>query len=296
MTWATSDDLVALIDTPDDWEEDAELMATYAGRKDVDALFLRSTSDEGLPAMSIYRLARWDDARIEAHVSNFMAEGPDERKHQSVQEGTIGGAAATIMTSVAISQKYGNKRVVKAFAQLEDRHTWMITCYAAESDAGQHADCDAALGSVRIAPPSFVRNLTTPTPTSAERAARAELTANYVEAGERLSGERSPDITWSDGSNWHDGISHQLPELPLPLRVAPQEGLTCAQWEALNMAVFPESNDYDRSNWWGRSDSGEISALWRENLARAVYGDRYGAMARKFIGPVFTDHCGSRMR
>ena len=130
-----------------------------------------------------------------------------------------------------------------------------------EFDTGQHADCDAAVNSVRIAPPSFVRNLTTPTPTAAERAAMVELSVRYLEAGERLAGERSPDVAWSDGSNWHDGISHQLPELPLPLRVAVEDGLTCAQWEALNIAVFPESNDYDLGNWRQHPESDQISAL-----------------------------------
>ena len=123
-----------------------------------------------------------------------------------------------------------------------------------------------------------------------------ELTAKYLEAGERLSKERSPDVAWSDGSNWHDGISHQLPGLPLPLGVAPQEGLTCAQWETLWIAVFPEGDGYDRSSWRQHPDSDQISTLWTENLARVVYGDDYGAMAREFIGPVFTDHCGSRMQ
>ena len=129
MVWAISDDLVALVDIPEDWEEDAELMAAYAGREDVDALFLRADAASGLPAMSIYRLAKWDDARIEAQVSDFL-EPSDEQKDQHVREGTIGGAEATILTSVALSERYGNERVVRAYVQLEDRHTWMIACSA----------------------------------------------------------------------------------------------------------------------------------------------------------------------
>ena len=172
ITWAISDDLVALMDTPEGWGEDADLMTVYAGRKDVDALFLHADTDtaSGLPAMSIYRLSKWDEARVETQVSEFL-EPSNERKDQHVREGTIGGAAATILTSVSVSQKYGNERVVRAYVQLEDHHTWMIACYAAELDTGQHAECDAAVSSVRIAPPSFVRDLTTPTPTAAERAA-----------------------------------------------------------------------------------------------------------------------------
>ena len=296
VVWAVSDDVIALVDVPENWDEDPELMAAYAGREDVDALFLRASTADGLPAMSIYRLARvMDDAEIETRVSEFM-EPSDERKGQRTSEGEIGGVAVVIMSSVSISEPYGNERVARVFAPLENDHTWMIVCYAVEFDTQQHTDCGAALRSVRIAPESFVRNLTTPTPTVAEAAAKAELARKYTEAGEGLDEARSPDLTWSDGSNWRDGVSHQLPDLPLSLRVGVQEGMTCAQWEALEIAVFPEGESYNRSNWWGHPDSDEIRTLWREELARAVYGGDYGAMAREFIGAVFTDHCGSRMR
>ena len=288
--WQVSGDLVALVDIPGDWEVDAELMAAYAGRQDVDALFLRSAVGDGLPSLSIYRLARMDDSEIAARLSKFL-EPSDERKGQQAQEGEIGAVGAVIMTSVSVSEQYGNERVARVFVHLEDHHTWMIACYALEFDAGQHADCDSALASVRIAPESRAR-----TSTESGPAANAELAAKYTEAGEGLGEARSPDITWSDGSNWRDGVSDRLPDLPLALNVDIQEGMTCTQWEALEMAVFPEGEGYDLSNWTWRSDSDEIATRWKENLARVIWGDGNGAMARKFIGPVFEDHCGSRMQ
>ena len=295
VVWTVSDDLVAFVDVHRDWEEDAELMATYANREDLDALFLRSVADSGLPAMLIYRLPRLDDAKIEANVSEFL-EPSDERKGQHTLDGEIGGVAVVVMASVSVSERCGNERVVRAFAQLEGDYTWMVACYALEFDTGQHADCDAALTSVRIAPESSARSLSTVTPVAIERTAKSELAAKYTEAREWLDEARSPDLTWSDGSNWRDGVSDRLPELPLAPGVEVTEGMTCAQWEALEIAVFPEGEGYGLSDWWQHPDSDEISERWKENLARAVYGNDQGAAAIRFIGAEFTVHCGERMR
>ena len=295
IIWTISDGLVALMDVPEDWEEDAELNAAYADRKDVDALFLWvPPSAYDPPAMSIYRVDRMDDAQIEAQVAEFLAPS-DERKDAHTRDGEVGGGAAVIVTSVAISEEYGNERVARAYVQMEGDHTWMIVCYASELDINQHADCDAALASVRIATASFVRALTTPTPTATELATAADLAAKYTAAGERLYEERTPGVAWEDGSNWQDGISHQLPELPLAMNMNITEGMTCAQWEALNMAVFPEGEDYDRGNWWAHTDADEIGERWKENLARTIWGDSEASI-NQMVWENFMDSCGSRMR
>ena len=295
IIWTISDGLVALVDVPEDWEEDAELNAAYAGRKDVDALFLWvPPSADDPPAMSIYRIAKMDDAQIEARVADFLAPS-DERKDAHTRDGEVGGGAAVIMTSVAISEEYGNERVARAYVQMEGDHTWMIICYASELDINQHADCDAALASVRIAPASFVRALTTPTPTATELATAADLAARYTTAGERLYEERTPDVAWEDGSNWQDGVSHQLPELPLAMDTDITEGMTCAQWEALEIAVFPEGEDYDRTDWWTHPDSDEIGTRWKENLARTIWGDSEASI-NQMVWENFMDSCGSQMR
>lgn len=291
IVWTASAGVVALVDVPENWEENGKLTAAYARREDVDALFLRAAGD--LPAMSVYRVARMDDAQIETNVSKFL-EPSDEQKNAHTRDGEIGGVAVVVMTSTSLSEEYGNERVVRAFAHLEDGHTWMVVCYAAEFDADGHADCDAALASVRIAPESFVRSLAAATPTAVARAARAQLATRYTQAGRELDGERSPNLAWADGSNWRDGVSDQLPALPLALDVDVGVGMTCAQWEALEMAVFPEGEDYDQSNWWGRPNSGEIKELWKENLARTIWGDSETSVYR-MVGVFFRDSCGERM-
>ena len=73
------------------------------------------------------------------------------------------------------------------------------------------------------------------------------------------------------------------------------EGMTCAQWEALNMAVFPEGEDYDRGNWWAHTDADEIGERWKENLARTIWGDSEASI-NQMVWENFMDSCGSRMR
>ena len=148
FVWTTSDGIVALVDVPEGWEEDTERIAAYAGREDLDVLFLWAPATEGLPTMSIYRVAKLDDDQIDTRVSKFL-EPSDKSRDQHTLDGEIGGVAVVVMNSVFISEQHGNEKLVTAYAQLEDDHTWFIGCYAAEFDTGQHADCNSALRSVQ---------------------------------------------------------------------------------------------------------------------------------------------------
>ena len=122
----------------------------------------------------------------------------------------------------------------------------------------------------------------------------AELPGRYQAAGERLYAERSSSVTWADGSNWGDGISHELPELPIGLLTPIHEAMTCAQWEALESAVFPEGEGYDRSNWQEQGEANDISGRWRRHLAVTLFGESDSAVGRLQAND-FVQVCGSRM-
>ena len=69
----------------------------------------------------------------------------------------------------------------------------------------------------------------------------------YRDAGAALDKQRDVTVTWADGSNWRDGISHHPPELPLGPEAHILSNMTCTQWEALNMAVFPPRGGLQRT-------------------------------------------------
>ena len=121
------------------------------------------------------------------------------------------------------------------------------------------------------------------------------LAQKYQEAGERLYAERSSSKAWQDGSNWTDGVSHQLPPLPLNPAARIASGMTCAQWEAIQSAVFPESEEYNAQNWWHREDSEEIAERWNASLADAIWGNPPEA-AQWLERENFMDICGNVMR
>ena len=297
IAWTVNPDEgpVVLMNVPMDWEENSEINAYYSARSDVDGFSIGvSVSEYALPSLSVFRVARMEDADIAARVEGFLTLS-DERKDVRVSEGEIDGVASVIMNSIEISTENRNEKMVRVYAHLEDDRTWMITCRAAEFDTEGHGFCDDVVASVRIAPESFVRTLTTPTPTTTEVDAKAEIAAKYALAGERLYRERTSEVAWADGSNWTDGVSHELPELPIPLSAGVVEGMTCAQWEALNMALFPEGKDYDLSNWWQHPDSDEIGEVWKENLGRTIYGTEHFPVIQ-LLGANFADNCGTRMR
>ena len=98
------------------------------------------------------------------------------------------------------------------------------------------------------------------------------LTQQYQNAGTALDSQRDGTTTWADGSHWRDGSSHQLPDLPLEPEARILSMMTCAQWEALNMAVFPQGEGYSEFNWHEHPNADVIGQKWKENLAEAVWG------------------------
>lgn len=122
------------------------------------------------------------------------------------------------------------------------------------------------------------------------------LAQRYRDAGERLDRERKPHWVWADGSNWHDGRSHEPPSLPIPLGANLYDQMTCMQNEVLLMAVFPEGRGYDQYNWHLQRDADEISAQWEQAMAEAVWGSDPGAAeARKRADQEWPEVCGHAM-
>ena len=122
-----------------------------------------------------------------------------------------------------------------------------------------------------------------------------ELASKYRAVGAEMAARRSPDKKWEDGSNWHDGRSHEPPLLPLPPDTEILECMTCTQWEALEMSVFPESDDYDGMNWHRQPDADRIGDQWNANLVDTIWGDLPEA-DEWMEGENFIDSCGSLMR
>ena len=120
-----------------------------------------------------------------------------------------------------------------------------------------------------------------------------ELVSEYTSAGAEMAARRDPDKTWEDGSNWHDGQSQEPPAVPLAPGSRILDGMTCAQWEALEMASFPEG--YTLRNWDLNPDADKIADLWRANMADVVWGAAPEAdewLEREN----FMDSCGRKIR
>ena len=125
--------------------------------------------------------------------------------------------------------------------------------------------------------------------------ATSPLSDRYSQVGEHLDSRRSPGSVWADGSNWVDGVSHRMPTLPIAPSDRILDGMTCAQWEALNIAVFPHAPGYDTLNWYQRADADEIADKWNQNLADAIWGPHPNSLVR-LERESFADSCGQRMR
>ena len=96
----------------------------------------------------------------------------------------------------------------------------------------------------------------------------------YTAAGDSLHASRDNPTTpfWTDGSHWLDGVSHELPELPLDKEERREDHMTCFQVEVLNVATFP----HDRASidvWTYRHDWKGIARLWDSRVIEAVWGD-----------------------
>lgn len=90
-------------------------------------------------------------------------------------------------------------------------------------------------------------------------------------------------------------MSHQLPPLPLSPNTRIASGMTCAQWEAIQSATFPESEEYNAQNWYRRDDADEIAERWNANLADAVWGESTEA-DQWLERESFMEVCGNVMR
>ena len=76
----------------------------------------------------------------------------------------------------------------------------------------------------------------TPTPTLLERA--------YRESGESLRAPRQLGKVWLDGSHWEDGVSHTMPEIPLPPGAPLKPHLTCIQRGGTVDLCLPRGGGY----------------------------------------------------
>ena len=124
----------------------------------------------------------------------------------------------------------------------------------------------------------------TATPTPLERA--------YRESGESLHAPRQSGLIWLDGSHWEDGVSHTMPEIPLPSGAPLKPYLTCIQREALLIAAFPEGEDVDTWHMGPRAD--EIGDEWSQNFAKLLWSDQIGALEWLEQNPFEAD-CGRLM-
>ena len=121
----------------------------------------------------------------------------------------------------------------------------------------------------------------------------ADLAEKYRLAGEELDADRSPRLKWLDQSNWQDGVSHLLPELPLEPGAAIKTGMTCTQSEALMMAVFPEGED--PMTWHLEPNIEDIVEQWDLNLATTIWGEHPEAM-EWYYRETFEETCGTVMQ
>ena len=124
----------------------------------------------------------------------------------------------------------------------------------------------------------------TATPTPIERA--------YRESGESLHAPRQSGKVWLDGSHWEDGVSHTMPEIPLPPGAPLKPHLTCIQREALLISAFPEGEDID--TWYTSPRADEIGNEWDRNFAKLLWGDQIGALEWLEQNPFMAD-CGRLM-
>lgn len=139
-----------------------------------------------------------------------------------------------------------------------------------------------------------------PTATAAPTPDLSTLAGRYQAAGQKLHRERSVYnqgviVRWADGSHWEDGISHELPNLPLDANQKQRDGMTCIQAEALESATFPDDLA-NRANWHTQPNSTEIMVEWYQRHAKALWGSDDGQTVRRLRQDPFADWCGDRMR
>ena len=139
-----------------------------------------------------------------------------------------------------------------------------------------------------------VQNAPEPTPTPKLTLIATTLEGRYKARGQELHEVRTADVRWADGSHWADGVSHELPNLPLAEGVLISHSMTCIQAEALESAAFP--HDLANQNTWHlQSNAASIASEWERRHAKVLWGSDPRAVT--WLGrEQFTDWCGNRMR
>ena len=142
-------------------------------------------------------------------------------------------------------------------------------------------------------PPPEATSLFCPVAVAGQPSSSTDLLAAYQYWAEWLYAERDPTSTWSDGSNLTDGVSHLLPELPIPAGAYEEDHMTCAQVELLELAAIPEGEGID--TWYLKPNWMSITKQWDRNYAKLVWGDHPDALVwSKRV--TFTGWCGEAMR
>ena len=119
------------------------------------------------------------------------------------------------------------------------------------------------------------------------------LKAKYRQWGIWINYGRDPDLRWADGSNWVDGVSHDIPTLPLRAARYEKDDMTCAQGEVLLVTAFPQGEDIE--TWHTAPHRAEILQQWERNYARLIWGPKPQALewSKRMK---FQDWCGRKMR
>ena len=117
---------------------------------------------------------------------------------------------------------------------------------------------------LEVSPEDLEKGMQCALPTLAER---------YHCAGDSLAAERRQENVWKDGSNWSDGQSASMPNLPLPPGTPILQGMTCTQWEALGLASFPYDafQSYSPMNWHLSEQVNQIADEWQSRKAESIW-------------------------
>ena len=146
----------------------------------------------------------------------------------------------------------------------------------------------------RLAVEVLAAGNTAAVPTASPTPIPTTLEGRYKARGQELHEDRTPDLRWADGSHWEDGVSHELPRLPLDAEAFISESMTCIQAEALESVTFPHELA-DKNTWHLQPTADAIASEWERRHAEALWGP--DPRAATWLGrEQFTDWCGERMQ
>ncbi len=183
----------------------------------------------------------------------------------------------------------------RVFGLRDGGHHEFEDCHSQRSVGGEALKLLAVKADFEATPESTW----TPTPMPTATPNLSTLSGRYQAYGQelhesRMAHNRGVVMRWADGSHWEDGISHELPDLPLDPDQKQRDGMTCAQAEVLESATFPD-NLANRGDWHRHPHAAAIAAKWEERHAEALWGDHSRAV-RLLKQDVFTHWCGYSMR